>query len=591
LQKAKHDQLAAAHGPLQDELASMKDKKAKAEKEVVLRRTELQSAMESSSRVNVVQLERIRHLTSLNEELKGKVAELTLQLTTERRATQAAAAPMLRQVSSWTEGVGPQPSVDESHLVQPAPLEASTNTVASEVVRLQAEKKTLEEKVLAMQHDVETLENQLFERSSELQHVLELHAHCNQALTAKAGEVSKAQEEIVRLQMLTASQEQRNDGNDREDAEQMVAMMQRNLDEMQDEVTQLQTKNNQLRDAKAKVETELCKRMAELKRGASWTGPTQAQMDELTQQTRHQADHIADLQTQLESMQLDLAKAKEDASSSPAQVRSVLNTHFPTQMQADAVEMVRQTTTTTKQPPSAAMDSEVGYLKQQVRELRDQKERIQDELTEKTVELQRALDMHSRMQRDSVQQLNEMEATLEADSRRTAVLQAKLECLEMEKFEWDELMRQGMERTDADAAEKKMLQDAMETLRKVNEEVVVARIEEANAQHSAEIMSLKSDMETALEENEALLREVKELAAKASFENSDMGGLKSQIQELKHEIQHLQYELSEKTAEMDALVQRQGQNDAEVALEAALQVKTKDVQAKTDELRVKEEEL
>ncbi|KAF0705901.1 hypothetical protein As57867_006868, partial [Aphanomyces stellatus] len=378
--KAKHDQLAAAHGPLQDELASMKDKKAKAEKEVVLRRTELQSAMESSSRVNVVQLERIRHLTSLNEELKGKVAELTLQLTTERRATQAAAAPMLRQVSSWTEGVGPQPSVDESHLVQPAPLEASTNTVASEVVRLQAEKKTLEEKVLAMQHDVETLENQLFERSSELQHVLELHAHCNQALTAKAGEVSKAQEEIVRLQMLTASQEQRNDGNDREDAEQMVAMMQRNLDEMQDEVTQLQTKNNQLRDAKAKVETELCKRMAELKRGASWTGPTQAQMDELTQQTRHQADHIADLQTQLESMQLDLAKAKEDASSSPAQVRSVLNTHFPTQMQADAVEMVRQTTTTTKQPPSAAMDSEVGYLKQQVRELRDQKERIQDEV-------------------------------------------------------------------------------------------------------------------------------------------------------------------------------------------------------------------
>ncbi|RHY73107.1 hypothetical protein DYB34_013324, partial [Aphanomyces astaci] len=156
--RAKYDALAVAHAAVQDELVSVKEKKAKAEKEVVLRRTELQAAMESSSRVNVVQLERIRHLTSVNEELKGKVQEYIQAAT--RTAAESAPIVALRHVSSWSEGVGPQAlakPVDADLTYTPV---AASNTVAAELLRLQQDKKALEEKATRMQCDVESLENQ-----------------------------------------------------------------------------------------------------------------------------------------------------------------------------------------------------------------------------------------------------------------------------------------------------------------------------------------------------------------------------------------------------------------------------------------------
>ncbi|RQM19952.1 hypothetical protein B5M09_010987, partial [Aphanomyces astaci] len=472
--RAKYDALAVAHAAVQDELVSVKEKKAKAEKEVVLRRTELQAAMESSSRVNVVQLERIRHLTSVNEELKGKVQEYI------RTAAESAPIVALRHVSSWSEGVGPQAlakPVDADLTYTPV---AASNTVAAELLRLQQDKKALEEKATRMQCDVESLENQL-------QQVLELHAHCNHSLSLKATELVKAHEEIVRLQMqrtsaATISVDHQDNTSGEADA--LVEMLQRTVAELQEEVSILQTKNSQLRDAKSKVETELA---------------------------------------------------------------------------------------------------------------------------EKTGELHRALDMHARMQRDSVQQLNQAEAQLEAEGHRLLVLQAQIDCLKQEKDQWmgekyaleksvRRFERVGQPLTCSclgeymqvavESSEKQRHLEALAALKVVNEEVIVARIEEAHALHTAELTSLKSDMAATIDENQQLQAEVKALQSKSSCEHSDTSALRAQIQELKHDLQHMQYELDESQLEIQKLKHRIDQqvdatNDE---MEQLLQQRNDEWMAAKDEL-------
>ncbi|KAH9091348.1 hypothetical protein LEN26_018760 [Aphanomyces euteiches] len=578
--RVKYDELEATHMTTLEELREVKEKKAKAEKEVVLRRTELQTAMESSSRVNVVQLERIRQLTSLNEELRGKVAEL--QLVVEK---QMAAPPSpLRHVASWSEGVGAIKPVDaDLEKYQAGPVEPS-NTVAGELVRLQADKKHLEEKVATLQREFETLENQLFERSSELQHLLELHSRCNQTISAKAAELAQAQEEIQRLEsQYGASGGNRREQDGESDNDELVAMLQRNLEEVQEELAAMQTKNSQLRDAKAKVEAELCKRLAEIKRAKSDNSMLNpSQYEELNLKIRDQADRIRELQNQLESTQMELTKAQE---SKTDQVRNVLNAHFPTQVQMEALQSVRQTSTAP--PSSPAVDSEVGYLKQQVRELKDQRDRIQDELNEKSLEFQQALDMHVRMQRDSVQQLNDVEAQLEAQGHRLVILQAQMKCLEDEKTTWMN-NKQALERV---IEEKTMQEKASIALAQVNEEVVQARIDESNAVFKAELMSLKSDLEVTADENEHLKAEIKALSAKSSFEHSDAGALRSQIQDLKNEVQHLQYELSEKIAEMDEWTRKHDADQVESEIQIALEAKSSECSSVTQKLKACEEEL
>jgi len=79
------------------------------------RRSELQKALESNSRVNVVQLERIRHLTTLNEDLKTSMQEMTrknsasmaeleheLQLLKEEHKALEEKYELVRKMSSWT---------------------------------------------------------------------------------------------------------------------------------------------------------------------------------------------------------------------------------------------------------------------------------------------------------------------------------------------------------------------------------------------------------------------------------------------------------------------------------------------------------
>ncbi|RHZ18844.1 hypothetical protein DYB26_002531 [Aphanomyces astaci] len=454
--RAKYDALAVAHAAVQDELVSVKEKKAKAEKEVVLRRTELQAAMESSSRVNVVQLERIRHLTSVNEELKGKVQEYIQAAT--RTAAESAPIVALRHVSSWSEGVGPQAlakPVDADLTYTPV---AASNTVAAELLRLQQDKKALEEKATRMQCDVESLENQLFERSSELQQVLELHAHCNHSLSLKATELANAHEEIVRLQMQRTSAATisvDHEDNTSGEADALVEMLQRTVAELQEEVSVLQTKNSQLRDAKSKVETEL---EAQLAKTTDAVPPPSAEMEV---------------------------------------VRNVLSSSSSaTRPNDDDVLSKRQAST--------VFDAEVGYLKQQVRQLKDEHDRVQNE----TGELHRALDMHARMQRDSVQQLNQAEAQLEAEGHRLLVLQAQIDCLKQEKDQWMG-EKYALEKSVAvESSEKQRHLEALAALKVVNEEVIVARIEEAHALHTAELTSLKSDMAATIDENQQLQAEV-----------------------------------------------------------------------------------
>ncbi|RHY79791.1 hypothetical protein DYB30_005368 [Aphanomyces astaci] len=504
--RAKYDALAVAHAAVQDELVSVKEKKAKAEKEVVLRRTELQAAMESSSRVNVVQLERIRHLTSVNEELKGKVQEY-IQVAT-RTAAESAPIVALRHVSSWSEGVGPQAlakPVDADLTYTPV---AASNTVAAELLRLQQDKKALEEKATRMQCDVESLENQLFERSSELQQVLELHAHCNHSLSLKATELAKAHEEIVRLQMqrtsaATISVDHQDNTSGEADA--LVEMLQRTVAELQEEVSVLQTKNSQLRDAKSKVETET-------------SIFDQTQQEQLSAVSQAQAQRIRDLEAQLTKT----TEAVPPPSAEMEVVRNVLSS-------SSSAIRPNDNDVLSKRQASTVLDAEVGYLKQQVRQLKDEHDRVQNELAEKTGELHRALDMHARMQRDSVQQLNQAEAQLEAEGHRLLVLQAQIDCLKQEKDQWmgekytleksvrcfervgqpltcsclGEYMQVAVE-----SLEKQRHLEALAALKVVNEEVIVARIEEAHALHTAELTSLKSDMAATIDENQQLQAEV-----------------------------------------------------------------------------------
>ncbi|ETV79391.1 hypothetical protein H257_07413 [Aphanomyces astaci] len=562
--RAKYDALAVAHAAVQDELVSVKEKKAKAEKEVVLRRTELQAAMESSSRVNVVQLERIRHLTSVNEELKGKVQEYI------RTAAESAPIVALRHVSSWSEGVGPQAlakPVDADLTYTPV---AASNTVAAELLRLQQDKKALEEKATRMQCDVESLENQLFERSSELQQVLELHAHCNHSLSLKATELAKAHEEIVRLQMqrtsaATISVDHQDNTSGEADA--LVEMLQRTVAELQEEVSILQTKNSQLRDAKSKVETELCKRVAELKRSRSTSATSifdQAQQEQLSAVSQAQAQRIRELEAQL-------AKTTEAVPPPSAEIEVVRNVLSS----SSSATRPNDDDLLSKRQASTVFDAEVGYLKQQVRQLKDEHDRVQNELAEKTGELHRALDMHARMQRDSVQQLNQAEAQLEAEGHRLLVLQAQIDCLKQEKDQWMG-EKYALEKSVAvESSEKQRHLEALAALKVVNEEVIVARIEEAHALHTAELTSLKSDMAATIDENQQLQAEVKALQSKSSCEHSDTSALRAQIQELKHDLQHMQYELSEKAAEMvDWQRQYSSQDQHESELQVLLDEKT-----------------
>ncbi|RHZ30161.1 hypothetical protein DYB31_007224, partial [Aphanomyces astaci] len=483
--RAKYDALAVAHAAVQDELVSVKEKKAKAEKEVVLRRTELQAAMESSSRVNVVQLERIRHLTSVNEELKGKVQEYIQAAT--RTAAESAPIVALRHVSSWSEGVGPQAlakPVDADLTYTPV---AASNTVAAELLRLQQDKKALEEKATRMQCDVESLENQLFERSSELQQVLELHAHCNHSLSLKATELAKAHEEIVRLQMqrtsaATISVDHQDNTSGEADA--LVEMLQRTVAELQEEVSVLQTKNSQLRDAKSKVETET-------------SIFDQTQQEQLSAVSQAQAQRIRDLEAQLTKT----TEAVPPPSAEMEVVRNVLSS-------SSSAIRPNDNDVLSKRQASTVLDAEVGYLKQQVRQLKDEHDRVQNELAEKTGELHRALDMHARMQRDSVQQLNQAEAQLEAEGHRLLVLQAQIDCLKQEKDQWMG-EKYALEKSVAvESSEKQRHLEALAALKVVNEEVIVARIEEAHALHTAELTSLKSDMAATIDENQQLQAEV-----------------------------------------------------------------------------------
>ncbi|RHY03865.1 hypothetical protein DYB36_010772 [Aphanomyces astaci] len=544
--RAKYDALAVAHAAVQDELVSVKEKKAKAEKEVVLRRTELQAAMESSSRVNVVQLERIRHLTSVNEELKGKVQEY-IQVAT-RTAAESAPIVALRHVSSWSEGVGPQAlakPVDADLTYTPV---AASNTVAAELLRLQQDKKALEEKATRMQCDVESLENQLFERSSELQQVLELHAHCNHSLSLKATELAKAHEEIVRLQMqrtsaATISVDHQDNTSGEADA--LVEMLQRTVAELQEEVSVLQTKNSQLRDAKSKVETEL---EAQLAKTTEAVPPPSAEMEV---------------------------------------VRNVLSS-------SSSAIRPNDNDVLSKRQASTVLDAEVGYLKQQVRQLKDEHDRVQNELAEKTDELHRALDMHARMQRDSVQQLNQAEAQLEAEGHRLLVLQAQIDCLKQEKDQWmgekyaleksvrcfervgqpltcsclGEYMQVAVE-----SSEKQRHLEALAALKVVNEEVIVARIEEAHALHTAELTSLKSDMAATIDENQQLQAEV------------EYSIFQLEIQKLKHRIDQ---QVDATNDEMEQLLQQRNDEwmaakdeltSCELELES-LKVVNRDLEAK-----------
>ncbi|RHY37287.1 hypothetical protein DYB38_006511 [Aphanomyces astaci] len=582
--RAKYDALAVAHAAVQDELVSVKEKKAKAEKEVVLRRTELQAAMESSSRVNVVQLERIRHLTSVNEELKGKVQEY-IQVAT-RTAAESAPIVALRHVSSWSEGVGPQAlakPVDADLTYTPV---AASNTVAAELLRLQQDKKALEEKATRMQCDVESLENQLFERSSELQQVLELHAHCNHSLSLKATELANAHEEIVRLQMQRTSAATisvDHEDNTSGEADALVEMLQRTVAELQEEVSVLQTKNSQLRDAKSKVETEL---EAQLAKTTEAVPPPSAEMEVVRNVLSSSSSAIRPNDNDV------LSKRQASTVLDEAQLAKTTDAVPPPSAEMEVVRNVLSSSSSATRPndddvlskrqASTVFDAEVGYLKQQVRQLKDEHDRVQNE----TGELHRALDMHARMQRDSVQQLNQAEAQLEAEGHRLLVLQAQIDCLKQEKDQWMG-EKYALEKSVAvESSEKQRHLEALAALKVVNEEVIVARIEEAHALHTAELTSLKSDMAATIDENQQLQAEVKALQSKSSCEHSDTNALRAQIQELKHDLQHMQYELDESQLEIQKLKDRIDQqvdatNDE---MEQLLQQRNDEWMAAKDEL-------
>ncbi|RHY01393.1 hypothetical protein DYB25_012628 [Aphanomyces astaci] len=313
------------------------------------------------------------------------------------------------------------------------------------------------------------------------------------------------------------------------EADALVEMLQRTVAELQEEVSVLQTKNSQLRDAKSKVETET-------------SIFDQTQQEQLSAVSQAQAQRIRDLEAQLTKT----TEAVPPPSAEMEVVRNVLSS-------SSSAIRPNDNDVLSKRQASTVLDAEVGYLKQQVRQLKDEHDRVQNELAEKTGELHRALDMHARMQRDSVQQLNQAEAQLEAEGHRLLVLQAQIDCLKQEKDQWMG-EKYALEKSVAvESLEKQRHLEALAALKVVNEEVIVARIEEAHALHTAELTSLKSDMAATIDENQQLQAEVKALQSKSSCEHSDTNALRAQIQELKHDLQHMQYELTSCELELESL--------------------------------------
>ncbi|OQR97192.1 hypothetical protein ACHHYP_12615 [Achlya hypogyna] len=600
--KLKHQQLGAAHSSLQEELASLREKKAKAEKEVVLRRTELQNTLESSSRVNVVQLERIRHLTSVNEDLKAKVHELqgahdacTAQLSALQQAAAKADAPAERTLASWSDGQSrPTAVLAAQFQTAPAALHGDavvvTDTVAEQVVRLQAENKGLQETVASLQRELENFENQLFERSSELQHVLELHAHANAALTLKSTELQQLQTALLRKTQEADALRAARDEAPPTDAADLVALLRRDLDDLQEEVSALQAKNKVLREAKTRAEEEvpplslaafssgdLCKRgrslpddssqllvrrveTASAKRGAQ----KEARIAELTIAAAEQRASLEALAAEADALRSELAaeKAKPPAI---VHVRDVLGAHFPTQMPPQAVEHARASSQLAVSPAVNA-DADVAYLKQQLRELKDAKAALDTQLVEQRSELEGALALHSRMQADS-------DAQLEALGRQVAALQAECTAavgeattLRAQQADWTAARNALQDKLAAEAKEKTALQASLEALAGVHEEVAQARVQEAVAQVALEISGLHAEIQGLREENDRLQSAEQQRSGVAT----EADALKTQLADLRQEAKHLQYELAEKTTELAQLAKEPADSAlAESRLECA----------------------
>ncbi|EQC37433.1 hypothetical protein SDRG_05036 [Saprolegnia diclina VS20] len=553
--KTKHSQLESSQSTLHDELQSLREKKGKAEKEVVLRRTELQNTLESSSRVNVVQLERIRHLTSVNEDLKAKVHELQTAndaAQAQLRALQAEASPpQERSLASWTDGQNRETTVlAAQYQTAPAAIASSpdviANTVAEQVVRLQSENRSLHESTASLQRDVENLENQLFERSSELQHVLELHAHATAALTLKTTEVEQLQE-ALRCDD-TAS---RPDGGD--DA--LVAMLRSNIDELQDEVTALQFKNKSLREGKSKAEEELlkCGRHASTTSSTSADDEVQhkdAQILELSRAAATTTARLAALDAELAALRKELA-AEKAKPPQVVQVRDVLGAHFPSTMPPQDMERARASSQHTV--ASTNVDADVAYLKQQVRELKDAKTSTDHELLETRQELASALELHSRMQADSQRQLDDLRHTLDALETEKATTSAEVRRLTTRTAQLEGEIDTLTERVASDTQEKHALAASLEALASVNEEVTHAKVQEATAQLAMAISGLHAELQVLADDNERLQAELRVEVQRNSVAN-EVNALKTQILEMKQETKHLQYELSEKTAELERVV-------------------------------------
>ncbi|KDO22091.1 hypothetical protein SPRG_12077 [Saprolegnia parasitica CBS 223.65] len=495
--KTKHGQLQSSQSTLHDELQSLREKKAKAEKEVVLRRTELQNTLESSSRVNVVQLERIRHLTSVNEDLKAKLHELQTAndaAQAQLRALQAdASMPQERSLASWTEGQSRETTVlAVQYQTAPAAIASSldvvADTVAEQVVRLQSENRSFQETIASLQRDVENFENQLFERSSELQHVLELHAHATAALTLKTAEVEQLQEALRRQTTRDAPESSENA---------LVAMLRSNIQELQDEVTTLQSKNKQLREAKSKAEEELLTRG----RHASPTSTTSADAIELQAkdaQILELSTAAAALETELASLRKELA-AEKAKPPHVVQVRDVLGAHFPSTMPPQDMERARASSQHTV-ASSINVDADVAYLKQQVRDLKDAKAATDHELHETRQELASALELHSRMQADNQRQLDDLRHTLNAleNERTTASVEVRRLTTRTSQLE-----------AEIDTlTEKHALAASLEALASVNEEVTTAKVYEATAQLAMEISGLHAELHVLSDDNERLQAEV-----------------------------------------------------------------------------------
>ncbi|OQR81386.1 hypothetical protein THRCLA_11785 [Thraustotheca clavata] len=601
--KTKHTQLGTSHTTLQEEMASLREKKAKAEKEVVLRRTELQNTLESSSRVNVVQLERIRHLTSVNEDLKSKVHELQTasdnyqsQIAAIKKEVSVPAVQEVRKMSSWSEGQNHEKQTVASNYQTAPPAifvsEVENNTVAEQVVRLQGENKSLHETSTSLQREVENLENQLFERSSELQHVLELHAHANATLTQKTAMVQQLQEELAK-QTQNVDQVQVPTNSNSDD---LVAMLRGNIEELQEEITTLQVKNKQLRESKTKAEEEVYSqdfgfakshltKTSKSSRRQHYRNRGIVDKDktilELKQLTVTQEDSITKLQQDLRNVQEELTVAIQK----PPQVvhvRDVLGTHFPTQMQPQAVEQARaasQLTITT----TANVDADVAYLKQQLRELKEINAKIEEDLKEKRTELQSAITLHTRMQADSQDQLKTLEMQIERlqtlkDEAQTELskLQKDYQSLESEKQALNDKL-------ELEIREKITLQSSLEAVQSVNEEVTQAKIQEAVAQVSIEISGLTNELQSLQEENERIKTELHTEILKNNVA-SEVNGLKAQIQELKQEIKHLQFELSEKTVELESLRQPAQENSGIEPIQQLLDERNEELEKINDQL-------